>query len=99
MLDILFMTEYYSKHLAIFQQSLLNTTQSWNKYKNRAIKFEQEKKELLTILENPEKRRIFFEVFDDKKIADITTNIFNYKINIKNKDFIGALACLKQINF
>ena len=51
------------------------------------------------ILENPEKRRIFFEVFDDKKIADITTNIFNYKINIKNKDFIGALACLKQINF
>jgi len=51
------------------------------------------------ILENPEKRRIFFEVFDDKKIADITTNIFNYKINIKNNEFIGALACLKQINF
>ena len=51
------------------------------------------------ILENPEKRKIFFEVFDDNKIADITTNIFNYKINIKNSDYIGALACLKQINF
>lgn len=51
------------------------------------------------ILENPEKRKIFFEVFDDNKIADITTNIFNYKINIKNSEYIGALACLKQINF
>ena len=51
------------------------------------------------ILENPEKRKIFFDVFDDNKIADISTNIFNYKIYLKNNDFIGALACLKQINF
>ena len=51
------------------------------------------------ILENPEKRRIFFEAFDDKKLSDIATNIFHYKINLKNNEFIGALACLKQINF
>ena len=29
---------YYSKFLAVFQQCLLNTTQNWNKYKNRAKK-------------------------------------------------------------
>ena len=46
--------KYYSKHLSIFQQSLLNITQSWNKYKNRAIKFEQEIENLQKILENPE---------------------------------------------
>jgi hypothetical protein len=51
------------------------------------------------ILENPEKRRIFFEDFDDKKLADIAINIFQYKIYLKNNEFIGALACLKQINF
>ena len=51
------------------------------------------------ILENPEKRQIFLEQFEDKKISDITSNIYNYKINIKNKDYIGALACLKQISF
>ena len=51
------------------------------------------------ILENQEKRQIFLEEFDDKKIADITSNIYNYKKNIKNKDYIGALACLKQISF
>jgi hypothetical protein len=51
------------------------------------------------LLENPEKRKIFFEEFDDKKISDITSNIFGYKIYIKNKEYIGALACLKQINF
>ena len=51
------------------------------------------------ILENTEKRQIFLEEFDDKKIADITSNIYNYKTNIKNKDYIGALACLKQISF
>ena len=56
-------------------------------------------REINQILENPEKRKIFFEIFDDNKIADISTNIFSYKINIKKNDFIGALACLKQINF
>jgi len=51
------------------------------------------------ILENPEKRKIFLEEFDDKKISDIASNIFAYKTFIKNKEYIGALACLKQINF
>ena len=47
--------KYYSKHLAVFQQSLLNFTQSWNKYKNRAIKFGQEIEDLQNFLENPDK--------------------------------------------
>ena len=51
------------------------------------------------ILGNPQKRQIFLEEFDDKKISDITSNIFGYKTNVKNKEYIGALACLKQINF
>ena len=46
--------KYFSKYLSVFQQSLLNITQNWNKHKNRAIKFEQEKKALLKIMENPE---------------------------------------------
>ena len=46
--------KYFSKHLAFFQQSLLNTTQNWNKYKNRAIKFEQEIEELKKIIKNPQ---------------------------------------------
>ena len=45
--------KYYSKQLLVFQQNLLNTTQNWNKYKNRAIRFEQEIKDLEKILENP----------------------------------------------
>ena len=45
--------KYYSKHLAAFQQSLLNFTQGWNKYKNRAIKFGQEIEDLKNFLENP----------------------------------------------
>ena len=34
--------KYFSKFLAVFQQCLLNTTQNWNKYKNRAKKFEED---------------------------------------------------------
>ena len=62
--------KYYSKHLSIFQQSLLNITQSWNKYKNRAIKFEQEIEKLQQILENPEiyeKEKKNVEKNDDEK--------------------------------
>ena len=51
------------------------------------------------ILENPEKRQIFFEEFNDKKISDIASNIYLYKIYLKNKEYIGALACVKQISF
>ena len=51
------------------------------------------------ILENPEKRKIFLEELEDKKISDIASNIFLYKIHLKKKEYIGALACLKQISF
>ena len=45
--------KYYAKYLSVFQQSLLTVTQSWNKYKNRAIKFGQEIEDLKKILDNP----------------------------------------------
>ena len=51
------------------------------------------------ILQSPEKRKIFLESLEDKKISDIASNIFGYKIHLKNKEYIGALASLKQINF
>ena len=44
----------YLKHLSDFQQLLLNTTQNWNKYKNRAIKFQQEIQDITSLLENPQ---------------------------------------------
>ena len=46
--------KYYAKYLSSFQQTLLNASQSWNKYKNMAIKFEQEIDDLQNFLENPE---------------------------------------------
>ena len=51
------------------------------------------------ILENPEKRKIFLNYLDDRKISDITSNIFAYKMYLDNNEFISALACLKQITF
>ena len=50
-------------------------------------------------MESPEKRKIFLESLEDKKISDIASNIFGYKIHLKNKEYIGALASLKQISF
>ena len=58
---------FYSKFLAVFQQCLLNTTQNWNKYKNRAIKFEKEIENLKNLLENPEKIN---EKNEDEKIEE-----------------------------
>jgi len=45
--------KYLSKYLSVFQKNLLNSTQSWNKYKNKAYKLEQEIEELQSIIENP----------------------------------------------
>ena len=47
--------KFFKKYLSIFQESLLNITHNWNKYRNKIIKFENEKEELLKNLENPEK--------------------------------------------
>jgi hypothetical protein len=67
--------KYYSKFLAVFQQCLLNTTQNWNKYKNKAIKFEEDIKHFKNLLENPEK---IIEKKDNNEIeeeqATITEN-------------------------
>lgn len=51
------------------------------------------------ILENFEKRKIFFDEFNDKKIVDIIKNIYLYKINFKKKKFFEAWINLKQISF
>ena len=51
------------------------------------------------ILENPEKRKIFLDKCEDKKISDIASNIFSYKINIKNEQYIEAWSIFKQIIF
>ena len=51
------------------------------------------------ILENYEKRKIFLDELTDKKIFDIISNIFFYKINLNKKNFFEACLCLKQISF
>ena len=51
------------------------------------------------ILENPEKRQIFFDGYHDKKISDLIISIFSYKVNIKNNKYVEAWICLKQISF
>ncbi len=45
--------KYLSKYLSVFQNKLLNATQSWNKYKNKAYKLEQEIEELQNFIKNP----------------------------------------------
>ena len=51
------------------------------------------------ILENKEKRKIFFDEFSDKKIVDIITNIYFYKINFIQKKYFEAWINLQQISF
>ena len=51
------------------------------------------------LLQNREKREIFFDDYKDKKISDIIKNIYSYKINIKNNKFFEAWICLKEIRF
>ena len=51
------------------------------------------------ILENYEKRKIFLDELTDKKMVDIISNIFLYKINLNKKKFFEACLCLKQISF
>ena len=50
-------------------------------------------------MENFEKRQIFLNEFQDKKISDIILNILLYKININNKKYFEAWMNLKQISF
>ena len=54
---------------------------------------------LKQIMEIYEKRRIFFEEFPDKKIADIISNIYLYKNHFNNKKFFQAWMCLQKISF
>jgi len=51
------------------------------------------------IMENPEKREIFLEQFQEKKIADIISNIYSYKINISKNKYFEAWICLKKMSF
>ena len=51
------------------------------------------------ILGNLEKRKIFLEELTDKKISDIISSIYSYKILVKQKKFFEAWMSLKQISF
>ena len=69
--------KYFKKYLSIFQNNLLNISQNWNKYRNKAIKFENEKEDLLKILENPDKFEEKQKIINEKKIEknlDTTEN-------------------------
>lgn len=54
---------YYSKYLDIYRKNLLQTTQKWNKCKNKVSKNKNEIEELKTILKNPKelKKKKFLE--------------------------------------
>ena len=69
--------KYFKKYLSIFQKKLLNISKNWNKYRNKAIKFENEKEDLLKILENPDKFEEKQKIINEKKIEknlDTTEN-------------------------
>ena len=44
---------YYSRYLDVYRKNLLQTTQRWNKFKNKAMKNKKEIEELKKILRNP----------------------------------------------
>ena len=44
---------YFSKYLDIYRKNLLQTTQKWNKFKNKANKDKKEIEELKRIIRNP----------------------------------------------
>ena len=69
--------KYFSKHLSIFQQNLLNSIQNWNKYKNRAIKFEEEIENLKKILKNPQNIEKYETKNNPKKIEEYTNTTEN----------------------
>ena len=71
--------KYLSKYLSVFQNKLLNTTQSWNKYKNKAYKLEQEIEELQNFIENP-------KLMNEK--VDVNDNTYQIEDNTENDIFL-----------
>jgi hypothetical protein len=55
--------------------------------------------EINQIIENSEKRKIFFGKFQDKTISSIVTNIYSYKIFVSKNKFFESWMCVKQITF
>ena len=69
--------KYLSNHLSKFQQKLLSITQNWNKYKNRAIKFQQEIDNLKNILNNPQNIEKYETKNNPKKVEEYTNTTEN----------------------
>lgn len=71
---------YYSKYLEIYRKNLLQTTQHWNKFKNKAIKNKKEIEELKKIIRNPKEYKKKLE--EEKNINEnhVTTTEGDYDI-------------------
>lgn len=71
---------YYSKYLEIYRKNLLQTTQRWNKFKNKAIKNKKEIEELKKIIRNPKEYKKKLE--EEKNINEnhVTTTEGDYDI-------------------
>lgn len=66
---------YYSKYLEIYRKNLLQTTQRWNKFKNKAIKNKKEISELKKLLRNPKEIK-------KKQILEEQKNSYENNINL-----------------
>ena len=71
---------YYSKYLEIYRKNLLQTTQRWNKFKNKAIKNKKEIEELKKVIRNPKEYKKKLE--EEKNINEnhVTTTEGDYDI-------------------
>ena len=73
--------KYFSKYLSVFQKKLLNTTQSWNIYKNKTYKLEKEIEELQNFIENP-------KLMNDKISENENDNKYECEDNTENDIFL-----------
>ena len=64
---------YFSKYLDIYRKNLLQTTQKWNKFKNKANKDKKEIEELKRIIRNPKELKKNKNIEEQKNSFDINT--------------------------
>ena len=64
---------YFSKYLDIYRKNLLQTTQKWNKFKNKANKDKKEIEELKRIIRNPKELKKNKNIEEQKNSFEINT--------------------------
>ena len=64
---------YFSKYLDIYRKNLLQTTQKWNKFKNKANRDKKEIEELKKILRNPKELKKNKNIEEQKNSFEINT--------------------------